>query len=111
MTRQREEESFLKRVYEPCPYCQGMGVIKSTFSLNLEVERKLLTAIARRPRVKRFRIEAHPQLANHLLGEAWDHLRRLVRKRRVRLSIIDNADLAFQEYIVWALSGKDQEKI
>jgi len=111
MTRQREEESFLKRVYEPCPYCQGMGVIKSEFTLNLEIERKLLTAIGRRPRVKRFRIEAHPQLANHLLGETWEDLRRLARKRKVRLSIIDNADLAYQEFILWALSGKDQEKI
>ncbi len=111
LTRQREEESFLMKVYECCPYCQGLGVVKSLFSMGLEIERRLGSGMLRFPKVKRFRIEAAPPLARFLLEEGWDQLRRFGRQYGIRLSIIDNADLGFQEYIVWALSGDGQEKV
>jgi ribonuclease G len=111
MTRQREQESFLHQVYECCPFCAGQGVVKSIFSLVLELERKLLAAIGNRKGVKRFRIEAHPHLARYLLEEGWDNLRHLARHHHIRLSIIDNASLKFQEYIIWALSQNGQEKV
>lgn len=111
LTRQREEESFLKKVYETCPYCRGLGVVKSMFSLGLEIERKLRTGAYEYPKVKRFRIEAAPQLARYLLEEGWDQLRRFARRRGIRISIIDSAELGFQEYRVWALSSGGQEMI
>jgi ribonuclease G len=111
LTRQREEESFLKQVYETCPYCRGLAVVKSLFSLGLEVERKLRTGVYKYPKVKRFRIEAAPHLARYLLEEGWDQLRRFARRRGIRISIIDNAELGFQEYIIWALSTRGQERV
>lgn len=111
MTRQREEESFLQKVCEPCFYCQGLGVIKSLSSLALEVERKLLAAIYTHQKIKRFRIEANPHLARYLLEEGWQQLRQLAGKHRIRLSIIDNASLGFQQYIIWALTPEGQEKV
>lgn len=110
LTRQREEDSFLNKVYEPCPYCRGLGVVKSLFSLGLEVERKLRSGMYKYQKIKRFRIEASPHLARYLLEEGWDGLRRFARRRGIRISIIDNPELGFQEYIVWALSstGRDQ---
>ena len=111
LTRQREEESFLKKVYETCPYCRSLGVVKSLFSLNLEIERKLRTGAYEYPKVKRFRIEAAPELARYLLEEGWGQLRRFARRRGIRISIIDNAELGFQEYRVWALSSSGQEMV
>lgn len=111
LTRQREEESFMKKVYDACPYCSGLGVVKSLFSLNLEIERKLRSGVYEYPKVKRFRIEAAPELARYLLEEGWGQLRRFARRRGIRISIIDNAELGFQEYRVWALSSSGQEML
>ena len=111
LTRQREEESFLKKVYETCPYCRGLGVVKSLFSLGLEVERRLRSGTYRFQKVKRFRIEASPPLARYLLEEGWDSLRRFARRRGIRISIIDNPELGFQEYIIWALSSGGREQV
>jgi len=111
LTRQREEESFLQKVYETCPYCRSLGVVKSLFSLGLEIERKLRTGAYEYPKVKRFRIEAAPELARYLLEEGWGQLRRFARRRGIRISIIDNAELGFQEYRVWALSSSGQEMV
>jgi len=111
LTRQREEESFLKKVYEPCPYCRGLGVIKSHFSLGLEIERKLRFGMYKFQKNKRFRIEASPQLARYLLEEGWDALKRFARRRGIRISIIDNPELGFQDYVVWALSADGREQV
>ncbi|MEA1927992.1 MAG: Rne/Rng family ribonuclease [Candidatus Auribacterota bacterium] len=111
LTRQREEESFLKKVYETCPYCNGLGVVKSLFSLGLEIERRLRSGAFKYPKIKRFRIEASPYLARYLLEEGWDQLRRYARRRGIRISIIDNSELGFQEYKIWALSSRGQEQV
>ncbi len=111
MTRQREEESFMKKVYEPCPYCGGLGEIKSLFSLGLEIERRIRFGTYKYQKTKRFRIEASPQLARYLLEEGWDQLRHFARRRGIRVSIIDNPELGFQEYIIWALSANGREQV
>ena len=110
MTRQREQESFMRKVYQSCPFCGGQGAIKSLDSLELEVERKILRALSRNPKVRRYRIEAHPHLARYLLEEGWDDLRQMARANRIRLSIIDNSALGFQEYIIWILSRQGDVK-
>ncbi|MFH1038906.1 MAG: Rne/Rng family ribonuclease [PVC group bacterium] len=111
LTRQREEESFLMKVYERCPYCRGLGAVKSLFSMGLEIERLLRSGMFRYPKAKRFRIVAAPALARFLLEEGWDQLRRFGHRRGIRISIIDNPELGFQEYVIWALSSTGQERV
>ena len=45
MTRQRQEQSLLAQAYETCPYCHGHGVIKSTLSLSVTIQRQILSVI------------------------------------------------------------------
>ncbi len=111
MTRQREQESFLHKLYETCPSCGGQGLVKTLSSLALEVERKLLTALQERRKIRSFRIEAQPQLARYLLEEGWENLRQLARSNRIRLSIADSRSLSFGEYLLWAVTGETEEKI
>jgi len=47
MTRQRLNESLRDTLNEPCPYCQGCGRIKTTFTMSVEIQRKLNTVIQR----------------------------------------------------------------
>ncbi|MCX6349821.1 MAG: Rne/Rng family ribonuclease [Candidatus Aureabacteria bacterium] len=111
MTREREQESFLHRVYERCPCCEGLGLLKSPFSLALELERKLLAAFNRFPDIRRFRVEAHPDLAQYLLEEEWDHLRVLAHQKKIRLTVIDSLALGPRQYILWALTATGQQKV
>ena len=47
MTRQRLNESLRDSMLEPCPYCQGRGRIKTTFTMSVEIQRRLSTIILR----------------------------------------------------------------
>lgn len=45
MTRQRLNESLRDSLYEPCPYCQGKGRVKTPMSMSVEIQRRLNTVI------------------------------------------------------------------
>jgi len=47
MTRQRLNESLRDSMNETCQQCQGRGRIKTTFSMSIEIQRKLNTVIQR----------------------------------------------------------------
>jgi ribonuclease G len=45
MTRQRLSESLRDTMYEPCPYCQGRGRVKTTFTMSVEIQRAISAVI------------------------------------------------------------------
>ena len=45
MTRQRLNESLRDSMYEPCPYCQGRGRVKTPMTMSVEIQRRLHTVI------------------------------------------------------------------
>ncbi|MEP4079304.1 Rne/Rng family ribonuclease [Haloferula sp.] len=45
MTRQRLNESLRDTMFEPCPYCEGKGRVKTTMTMSVEIQRKLVTVI------------------------------------------------------------------
>jgi ribonuclease G len=47
MTRQRLNESLLDTMYEPCPYCQTRGRVKTPMTMSVEIQRRLTSVIAR----------------------------------------------------------------
>lgn len=48
MTRQRERESIQDVVYDPCPYCNGSGRVKSALSMSVEIQRRLKEVLKRK---------------------------------------------------------------
>lgn len=49
MTRQRAQESISGAVYEPCPYCNGRGKVKSSMTMSVELQRALHQTLRRYP--------------------------------------------------------------
>jgi len=41
MTRQRQEESLLSKMYSDCPYCKGHGSVKSPLALSADIQRQI----------------------------------------------------------------------
>ncbi len=45
MTRQRHSESHSSGIYTDCPYCHGRGSVKSSRTMSVEVQRRIISVI------------------------------------------------------------------
>lgn len=74
ITRQRHDESNSSGVYEPCPYCNGRGIVKSPRSVSIEIQRKITSAVRRsrlEPSTERnlkLKVFLHPSTLRRLRG-------------------------------------------
>ncbi len=69
MTRQRQTESVQSSVYDDCPYCKGRGRVKSPETMSVEIQRKLVELLRKRPRDEsdfQLRIVVHPTVFDRL---------------------------------------------
>jgi ribonuclease G len=80
MTRQRHSESHSSGIYTDCPYCHGRGSVKSSRTMSVEVQRRLISVI-RHIRVKdghdkeiNLRVLLHPTNLDRLRHEDEDLL-------------------------------------
>ncbi|MBX9834808.1 MAG: ribonuclease G [Burkholderiaceae bacterium] len=73
MTRKRTRESLAHMLCEPCPSCQGRGVLKTARSVAYDILREILRE-ARQFHPREFRVVAAPQVVELLLDEESTHL-------------------------------------
>ena len=99
MTRKRVRESLKQLLYQPCPYCKGMGFIKSEETICYEIQgaiQRLVSTTERRGII----VRAHPVITAMLKGEE----RRIVRtieddyKRKIRIQ--DDKSLHQEQFYV-----------
>ncbi|NOY75891.1 MAG: Rne/Rng family ribonuclease [Kiritimatiellaeota bacterium] len=71
MTRQREGESVLATVFDPCPYCEGKGKIESATTVSVHIQRRLKEILARHQRHRdlALRVFVHPSILARLKNE------------------------------------------
>ena len=65
MTRQRIRPSLRRTVFENCPCCAGVGLVKTAESVAIDVMRVLVT-VSQRPGVKKIGMEVHERVAHYL---------------------------------------------
>ena len=92
MTRQRNSESHSSGIYTDCPYCHGRSSVKSSRTMSVEVQRRLISVI-RRIRANygiekeiHLRILLHPTNLERLRQEDEDLLLEIERTYSARLS-------------------------
>ena len=101
MTRKRSSETLTRRMCDPCPYCEGDGIIKSRRTLCYEIFRKI-SRNATNLGGKGITIKVHPEVADMLLEEEADHIEKLEEQTGKRFTIIPIADKHIQWYdIIW----------
>ena len=88
MTRQREHESILDQVFNPCPYCNGTGLVKSALTMSAEIQRRLSSVLRDRryKDVGAIRVFMHPEVLARLRNEDSQLLDELERKYKHELS-------------------------
>ena len=92
MTRQRHSESHSSGIYTDCPYCHGRGSVKSSRTMSVEIQRRLISVI-RHIRVRdgqdkeiKLRVLLHPTNLERLRNEDEDLLLEIERSYGARLS-------------------------
>ncbi|HET9977444.1 MAG TPA: ribonuclease G [Burkholderiaceae bacterium] len=73
MTRKRTRESLAHMLCEPCPTCEGRGILKTARSVCYDILREVLRE-ARQFDPKEFRVIASAAVAEMLLDEESQHL-------------------------------------
>jgi ribonuclease G len=73
MTRKRTRESLAHMLCEPCPVCEGKGIVKTPRSVAYDILREILRE-ARQFDPKEFRVVASPKVIELFLDEESQHL-------------------------------------
>ncbi|MDD2920323.1 ribonuclease G [Rhodoferax sp.] len=73
MTRKRTRESLAHVLCEPCPLCQGKGIVKTARSVAYDIFREILRE-ARQFNPKEFRVVGSPKVIELFLDEESQHL-------------------------------------
>lgn len=110
MTRQRLHESLNITVNEPCPFCQGRGVVKTAESMSVELQRKINGLLARQgDRLDELVVIVHPDVLERMRSSDSDLFVDLERKHNARLTF--RSDPTYhREQIVFA-DPKTQKEI
>lgn len=101
MTRKRSRESLLQTMCEPCPYCQGEGTIKSSWTICYEIFRKI-TRDAGKMAGENVTVRLHPQIASIMLNEEAATINHLEQEIDKHIIIVPSKDIHSERYeIVW----------
>ncbi len=101
MTRKRSRDDLVRKMYEPCPYCNGEGMLKSGRTICYEIFRKI-SLDARSISAPAVRIKVHPSVADIMLKEESETMDYLEQTTGKRVTILADRDMYVERYdIVW----------
>lgn len=97
MTRQRSRGSLSQAIFTSCPYCSGLGLVKTHETLSIEIERALKKVIGH---LQQFAIKlvTHPELDHHLNVIDKQHLRKLADELNAHLEFATDDNLHINDY-------------
>ncbi|MES2995364.1 MAG: Rne/Rng family ribonuclease [Verrucomicrobiota bacterium] len=101
MTRQRLNESLRDSMYEPCPYCQGRGRVKTPMTMSVEIQRRLNIIIQKhRDTVGDLIIVVNSDVLNRFKSEDAKLLGELERSHSGRLIFRSDPSLNREKFVV-----------
>ena len=102
MTRQRVKESLSQSLCQPCIYCDGKGMIKSTTTTCYEIFREI-TRLALTDPGKKIMVSVHPDVADMLYDEESAGIEELERVFQKRIIIKTDFDNLIEQYDIVAM--------
>lgn len=73
MTRKRVKHNVVKALSQPCPYCEGSGMVRSITTMTFDCLRRLQNLFCQ-SKASRFVVQVHPDVAHRLNSEYKDLL-------------------------------------
>ncbi|MCX7945114.1 MAG: Rne/Rng family ribonuclease [Deltaproteobacteria bacterium] len=99
MTRKRTTESITRLITEPCPYCEGKGMVKSKVTIAYEVLR-YLEQRAMNSNTEVLKLKASPQIVDILYHEDKSLIEDIEKKYKKGIVIEPVADYLVDQYEV-----------
>ena len=111
MTRQRDQKSLLDKVYDPCPYCNGKGKVKSPLTTSVEIQRLLKEILKRKQWDKELevRVIMNPAVLARLKNDDAAFLRELEDKYGRCLSFRGDTTMHIEEFRI--IDAKTEEDL
>jgi ribonuclease G len=95
MTRERIHNTVQTLSYQPCPYCQGRGKVKSPMTMSIYAFKELKRFLKDKP-LKEISLTLNPAVVDQILKEK-STLKENERKLKARISLIPNPALHLEE--------------
>jgi ribonuclease G len=99
MTRKNVSDGILGTLCKPCPYCQGIGYIKSEETIKYDVERKIKSILIKNPE-KAFYIKLNTNIACQIIGQGGRNLKYIENLTKKHLIIKGDDNLKLDEVII-----------
>ncbi len=101
LTRKRTKEDLTKFMCEPCPCCNGAGMLKSGRTICYEIFRTILRDVENKI-ASAVTINVHPKVAVIMLKDEADTIKNIEDDIKMSLAIFPNRELHMEKYeISW----------
>jgi ribonuclease G len=100
MTRKRKGENLLQLLCEPCPTCDGRGMVRSVETLAYEILRRIRREARSSPKLERLTIRVAPPVADFFATTESAALQTLEHEIGAKIIVKSATDLGEQPYEV-----------
>lgn len=101
MTRQRAQESLIGSIYEPCPYCNGRGRVKTSMTMSVELQRALHQVMRKyQDTIHEIRVIVNPQVLQRLREQDEELLIEIERKYAGRLTFRSDQTFHHEKFLI-----------
>ncbi len=108
MTRKRVKHNLIKALSQPCPYCEGSGMVRSVTTVTFDILRRLQSLFCK-SKEKDFILQAHPDVARRLRTENKDLLDAIAQRFSRELTIESVSD--FHIHDIKVLNPRTRKEI
>ncbi|MBN2307613.1 MAG: Rne/Rng family ribonuclease [Candidatus Hydrogenedentes bacterium] len=108
MTRKRVKHNLVKALSQPCPYCEGSGLVRSVTTMTFQTLRELHSLFCR-TKEKRVLVQVHPDVARRLRHENREMLEDIAQRfsREIELESVSD----FHIHDVKFLSARTRKEV
>ncbi len=110
MTRQRNRASLMQTIFCPCPYCTGIGLVKTHESISIEIERGLKKIMQSNQQIS-LQLVVHPELDKYMSIIDKEHLQKLVAGYQGALSWDIDDRLHLNEFHFYSTATKKKIEV
>ena len=109
MTRKRVKHNLIKALSQPCPYCEGSGMVRSVTTVTFDTLRRLESRFCRSSREKSIIVQAHPDVANRLQTENRPQIDEIAQRFQREIHVEPVID--FHIHDIKVLNAKTRKEI
>ncbi len=107
MTRQRVRQQLVQTMSEPCPTCNGKGIVQSKSTIVRHIERWLAN-FRSQSREFRLTLTASPHVIDFLTeGEAMSRLTKMMLRHFVRIKVVPDESLGLENFRFFSIRRQE----